>query len=106
MTHIDRALGEIRRVLKPGGRFLCLEFSRLALPGLSPVYDAYSFKVVPRLGGLVAHDAESYRYLVESIRRFPDQESFTRMIEDAGLGQVSYRNLLGGVAAMHSAWRV
>jgi demethylmenaquinone methyltransferase/2-methoxy-6-polyprenyl-1,4-benzoquinol methylase len=106
MTHIDRALADIRRILKPGGRFLCLEFSRLALPGISPIYDAYSFKVVPKLGDLVARDGESYRYLVESIRRFPDQDKFAGMMEAAGLRQVSYRNLTGGIAAMHSGWRV
>ncbi|HZD26228.1 MAG TPA: class I SAM-dependent methyltransferase [Alphaproteobacteria bacterium] len=106
MTHVEAALAEIRRVLKPGGRFLCLEFSRLALPGLQGLYDAYSFRVVPRLGGLVAQDEESYRYLVESIRRFPDQDHFAAMIAAAGLGNVEYRNLAGGIAAMHSAWRI
>jgi demethylmenaquinone methyltransferase/2-methoxy-6-polyprenyl-1,4-benzoquinol methylase len=105
-TDIAAALVEIRRVLKPGGRFLCLEFSRLALPGLEGLYDAYSFKLVPRMGRLIAGDEDSYRYLVESIRKFPDQESFTGMLTDAGFGNVTHRNLTGGVAAMHSAWRI
>jgi len=106
VTHIDMALREARRVLKPGGRFLCLEFSRVEMPGLDTLYDAYSFKLLPRIGGLVAGDEESYRYLAESIRRFPPQAEFVRMIADAGLGQVKVRNLSGGIAAMHSAWRI
>ena len=80
VTHIDKALGEAYRMLKPGGRFLCLEFSSVEMPLLDTLYDAYSFNAIPRLGGLVAGDAEAYRYLVESIRRFPDQESFMRLI--------------------------
>jgi len=99
-------LAEMCRVLKPGGRFLCLEFSRLALPGLEGLYDKYSFQVVPRLGRLVADDEASYQYLAESIRTFPDQDTFAAMIAEAGLGNVSYRNLSGGIAAMHSAWRI
>jgi len=106
MTDKVRALTEIHRVLKPGGRFLCLEFSRLALPGLQGLYDDYSLHVVPCLGRIVARDEASYRYLVESIRTFPDQESFMAVVADAGLGNISYRNLSGGVAAMHSAWRI
>ena len=106
MTDKPRALAEMRRVLKPGGRFLCLEFSQLALPGLKGLYDKYSFQVLPRLGRLVADDEASYRYLAESIRTFPDQDTFAAMIADAGLDKVSYRNLSGGVAAMHSAWRI
>ncbi len=106
VTHIERALAEARRALKPGGRFLCLEFSRVAVPLLDRVYDAYSFKVLPALGGLVAGDREAYEYLAESIRRFPDQDRFAGMIVDAGLDQVKFRNLSGGIAAMHSAWRV
>jgi demethylmenaquinone methyltransferase/2-methoxy-6-polyprenyl-1,4-benzoquinol methylase len=106
VTHIDRALAEMRRVLKPGGRFLCLEFSRVQAPGLDALYERYSFAVVPRLGEWVVKDAGAYRYLVESIRRFPSQSAFARMIERAGLSRVKLRNLAGGIAAMHSAWRL
>ena len=103
---IGRALAEARRVLRPGGRFLCLEFSRVSVPGLAQLYDAYSFKVLPVLGAVVAGDRAAYQYLVESIRRFPDQESFAGMIAAAGLGNVGFRNLSGGIAALHSAWRI
>jgi demethylmenaquinone methyltransferase/2-methoxy-6-polyprenyl-1,4-benzoquinol methylase len=106
VTHIEIALAEAARVLKPGGRFLCLEFSRVAMPVLDRLYDAYSFAVLPVLGRLVAGDAEAYRYLAESIRRFPSQDAFARMIADAGLARVRYRNLSGGIAALHSAWRI
>jgi demethylmenaquinone methyltransferase/2-methoxy-6-polyprenyl-1,4-benzoquinol methylase len=106
VTHIDVALAEARRVLKPGGRFLCLEFSRVEAPGLDAIYDAYSLNVLPRLGQAVAGDGEAYRYLAESIRRFPPQAKFAKMIEAAGLSRVKVRNLTGGVAAMHSAWRI
>jgi demethylmenaquinone methyltransferase/2-methoxy-6-polyprenyl-1,4-benzoquinol methylase len=106
VTHIDRALGEARRVLKPGGRFLCLEFSRVEAPGLGALYERYSFDVLPRLGEWVTKDADAYRYLAESIRRFPPQRTFARMIECAGLSRVKVRNLAGGIAAMHSAWRL
>jgi demethylmenaquinone methyltransferase/2-methoxy-6-polyprenyl-1,4-benzoquinol methylase len=106
VTHIDRALAEARRVLKPGGRFLCLEFSRVEVPGLDTLYDAYSLNVLPRLGQMVAGDAESYRYLAESIRRFPPQARFAKMIEKAGLANVKVRNLTGGIAAMHSGWKI
>ncbi|HVV29098.1 MAG TPA: bifunctional demethylmenaquinone methyltransferase/2-methoxy-6-polyprenyl-1,4-benzoquinol methylase UbiE [Rhizomicrobium sp.] len=106
VTHIDRALAEARRVLKPGGRFLCLEFSKVEVPGLDALYDAYSFKLLPKIGAFVAKDEESYRYLAESIRRFPPQAEFARLIADAGLSQVKVRNLSGGIAAMHSAWRI
>jgi demethylmenaquinone methyltransferase / 2-methoxy-6-polyprenyl-1,4-benzoquinol methylase len=106
VTHIDQALREARRVLKHGGRFLCLEFSRVEAPGLDAIYDVYSMNVLPRIGQMVAGDAEAYRYLAESIRRFPPQREFARMIEKAGLARVSVRNLTGGIAAMHSAWRI
>src|SRR6185312_1821483 len=91
VTHIDRALTEARRVLKPGGRFLCLEFSQVDVPGLDKIYDAYSFNLLPKMGDWAAGDAESYRYLAESIRRFPSRETFAAMIADAGLGQVKVR---------------
>ncbi|MDH3231144.1 MAG: class I SAM-dependent methyltransferase [Alphaproteobacteria bacterium] len=106
VTRIDRALEEARRVLKPGGRFLCLEFSRLAWPWLEPLYDRYSFSVLPALGQWVVGDRESYEYLAESIRRFPAQDDLAARITAAGLAQVTYRNLSGGIAAIHSAWRI
>jgi demethylmenaquinone methyltransferase/2-methoxy-6-polyprenyl-1,4-benzoquinol methylase len=106
VTHIDRALSEARRVLKPGGRFLCLEFSKVEVPGLDTLYDAYSFRLLPKIGGWVAGDENSYRYLAESIRRFPGQKEFAKLIEAAGLSRVKIRNLSGGIAAMHSAWRI
>ena len=106
VTHIDRALAEAYRVLVPGGRFLCLEFSKVVLPVVDKLYDSYSFTVLPNLGRLVAGDAESYRYLAESIRRFPDQAAFAGLIEAAGFEQVRFRNLSGGIAALHSGWRL
>jgi demethylmenaquinone methyltransferase/2-methoxy-6-polyprenyl-1,4-benzoquinol methylase len=106
LTHLKPALDEAYRVLKPGGRFLCLEFSSVEMPLLDALYDAYSFNAIPVLGGLVAGDSASYRYLVESIRRFPDQKTFTQMIENAGFERVRHRNLTGGIAAIHSGWRL
>jgi len=106
VPRIDRALQEIRRVLKPGGRFLCLEFSTVDVAGLDRLYDLFSFHVIPRLGGVVAGDSDSYQYLVESIRKFPNQARFADMIRAAGLARVEYRNLTGGVAAIHSGWKL
>jgi demethylmenaquinone methyltransferase/2-methoxy-6-polyprenyl-1,4-benzoquinol methylase len=106
VTHIDRALAEARRVLKPGGRFLCLEFSHVAIPPLARAYDAYSFAVLPRLGQLVAGDREAYQYLVESIRKFPAQAELAQRMAAAGFEQVTFRNLTGGIAALHSGWRL
>ena len=106
VTHIEAALAEAYRVLKPGARFLCLEFSSVEVPLLDTLYDVYSFNAIPVLGGLVAGDSASYQYLVESIRRFPDQKSFMRLIENVGFERVRYRNLTGGIAAIHSAWRL
>jgi demethylmenaquinone methyltransferase/2-methoxy-6-polyprenyl-1,4-benzoquinol methylase len=106
VPRIEAALAEAHRVLKRGGRFLCLEFSKVDVPGLDALYDAYSFNVIPRLGEAVAGDAESYRYLVESIRRFPTPAAFGRMIEAAGFRRVSHRRLTGGVVAIHSGWKI
>ena len=106
VTHIDQALREARRVLKPGGRFFCLEFSRVVLPVFDKIYDTYSFSVLPWLGAKVAGDPAAYQYLAESIRRFPAQKELVAMMEEAGLEQARYRNLSGGIAAIHSAWRL
>jgi demethylmenaquinone methyltransferase/2-methoxy-6-polyprenyl-1,4-benzoquinol methylase len=106
VPRVDVALREFRRVLRPGGRFLCLEFSRVDIPGLDRLYDRFSFDVIPIMGRMIAGDAEPYRYLVESIRRFPDQETFAGMIRAAGFARVSVTNLTGGVAAIHSGWRL
>jgi demethylmenaquinone methyltransferase/2-methoxy-6-polyprenyl-1,4-benzoquinol methylase len=106
VTRIADALSEAYRVLKPGGRLMVLEFSQIPVPALQWAYDRYSFNVIPAMGQVVAGDRESYQYLVESIRRFPDQESFAAMIRTAGFGQVKYRNLTMGIAALHSGWKL
>ena len=106
VTRIPQALSEAFRVLKPGGRLMVLEFSQLPVPAMQWAYDRYSFNVIPPLGQLVAGDRDSYQYLVESIRRFPDQETFAGMIRDAGFDRVQFRNLSMGIAALHSGWKL
>jgi demethylmenaquinone methyltransferase/2-methoxy-6-polyprenyl-1,4-benzoquinol methylase len=106
VPRIGEALAEAHRVLRRGGQFLCLEFSNVDVPGLDRLYDAYSFRAIPLIGGLVTGDADAYRYLVESIRRFPDAEHFREMIEAAGLQRASYSKLSGGVVAIHSGWKL
>lgn len=106
VTHTAQALKEAYRVLRVGGRFMCLEFSTVVVPVLDALYDQYSFRILPRLGEAVTGNREAYEYLVESIRRFPDQTAFGAMIEQAGFTRVQVRNLSGGIAALHSAWRL
>lgn len=105
VTDISKTLGEAYRVLKPGGKFVCLEFSHVEDPLLAKIYDAYSFNIIPKIGSLVAGDEDSYRYLVESIRRFPAREKFTGMMEKAGFSQIKCVALTHGVVAIHSGWR-
>ncbi|MBL4718392.1 MAG: class I SAM-dependent methyltransferase [Erythrobacter sp.] len=106
VTHIDRALKEAHRVLKFGGRFYCLEFSTVEWPGFKEAYDLYSHKLVPQIGKAIANDEDSYRYLVESIRRFPDMPGFERMIRDAGFENTRVEPIMGGLVAIHSGWKV
>jgi demethylmenaquinone methyltransferase/2-methoxy-6-polyprenyl-1,4-benzoquinol methylase len=106
VPRIERALAEAYRVLKIGGKFVCLEFSAVNVPGLDRLYDLYSFNVIPTLGRVVAGDAEPYRYLVESIRRFPPPRDFAAMLRTAGFARVSFQPLSGGIVALHSGWRL
>jgi demethylmenaquinone methyltransferase/2-methoxy-6-polyprenyl-1,4-benzoquinol methylase len=106
VTDIDAALSDAYRVLKPGGRFYCLEFSRVVLPGLREAYDQFSFRVIPRIGQIVAKDRDSYQYLVESIRRFPPQQALAKRMAKAGFELVKVRNLSAGIAAIHSGWKL
>jgi demethylmenaquinone methyltransferase/2-methoxy-6-polyprenyl-1,4-benzoquinol methylase len=106
VPRIDLALSEAFRVLKPGSRFLCLEFSTVNVPGLDRIYDLFSFKVIPQLGRAVTGDAESYQYLVESIRKFPKPNAFAEMIRAAGFSRVNWQSFSGGIVAMHSGWRL
>ena len=106
VTKIDKALSEAFRVLKPGGRIMILEFSKLPNPMMQKAYDLYSFNVIPKIGEIVAGDKDSYQYLVESIRKFPDQVSFANMMTSAGFENVKFRNLTFGVAALHSGWKI
>jgi demethylmenaquinone methyltransferase/2-methoxy-6-polyprenyl-1,4-benzoquinol methylase len=106
VARIEVALGEAYRVLRPGGRFLCLEFSAVDVPGLDTLYDFYSFNVIPALGRAVAGDADAYRYLVESIRKCPRPHAFAVMMRKAGLRRVSFQRMSGGIVALHSGWRL
>ncbi|MES0194820.1 bifunctional demethylmenaquinone methyltransferase/2-methoxy-6-polyprenyl-1,4-benzoquinol methylase UbiE [Mesorhizobium sp. C264A] len=106
VPRIDVALTEAFRVLKPGGRFLCLEFSEVEMPLLDKVYEAWSFNAIPQIGKMVTGEGEPYSYLVESIRKFPNQQNFAAMITRAGFGRVSFRNYSGGIAALHSGWKL
>lgn len=106
VPRLAQAVSEARRVLKRGGRFLCLEFSKVDVPVMDKIYDTYSFNAIPLMGEVVAKDRDSYQYLVESIRKFPNQSRFEQIISDAGFSRVTHRNLTGGIAAIHSGWKL
>ena len=106
VTQLEQALQEAYRILKPGGRFLCLEFSHMIIPSLTKLYDSYSFKLLPLMGQMFANDKASYQYLAESIRRFPKQEEFVALINKSGLEKITYHNLSCGIVAIHSAWKI
>jgi demethylmenaquinone methyltransferase/2-methoxy-6-polyprenyl-1,4-benzoquinol methylase len=106
VTRPQEALNEAYRVLRPGGRLMVLEFSQIPVPLAQKAYDLYSFNVIPRMGQMIANDRASYQYLVESIRKFPDQETFLSMVKQAGFENISYRNLSLGIAALHSGWKI
>lgn len=106
VTRPQEALNEAFRVLRPGGRLMVLEFNQIPVPLVQKAYDIYSFNVIPRMGKLIANDRESYQYLVESIRNFPDQETFLSMVREAGFENTNYRNLSLGIAALHSGWKI
>jgi ubiquinone/menaquinone biosynthesis methyltransferase len=105
VTDVDKALEEARRVLKPGGRFMCLEFSHVPYPVFKEIYDTYSFNVIPIMGEMVANDRDSYQYLVESIRKFSNQDELVKRMQNAGMQQVKYTNLTGGIVALHEGWK-
>eukprot|EP00795_Rhopilema_esculentum_P015031 gene15031-6191_t len=106
VTHIDKVLEEAHRVLRPGGSFMCLEFSDVSNPFIKSIYDSYSFQIIPVMGQVIAQDWNSYKYLVESIRQFPDQDTFSSMVEDAGFSSVTYENLLFGVVSIHRGFKI
>lgn len=106
VTHVDQALKSIHRVLKPGGMFCCLEFSKPTMPWLQKSYDAYSFNIIPKMGELIGKDRAAYQYLVESIRMFPTQDQFLNMFKTAGFKRASYSNLSGGIVAIHKGWKI